>query len=383
MRRLVAIVVFMGCLVACGSTFNAPFSSGSLPNNLSVGGGSGKASARAESSNVASLSGPRNVGTQVWLVPVPAGDMLKLATNPELWPRARARVDVLSLYQLHAYHDPAFVCGKPCGPNVLQAFLDAVPGGFFRWINEQGIDLGIEAPAVKEWSCTEQLVRERNVAPSVIALDNISASGGRVSYISMDEPFTAGTNTTDGGVFGGCALPPPQVATMVKVYVDGVHERYPEVKVGLIEAYPHSTAGEIISYILELERVDVPVPYFHLDFDQPAVIRERRDARIAQSDVRRIREFCTARGIPFGVILTGLDGTSNEQFATDTWAMLRNVLPAVGVTEHTIFQSWADDPPGDPYSLKHIPDTVPESNETSHTGQLLRMLEYMGVKPVS
>ncbi len=382
MHRFFAAVASLWCLIACGSTFNAPFSSSSLPNSILVGDGSGKALTHTGLSNGASLSGPRNVGTQVWLVPVPAGDMLKLATNPELWPQARARVDVLSLYQLHAYHDSEFVCGTPCGPNVLRAFLDAVPGGYFRWVNEQGIELGMEAPAVKEWSCTEQLVRERNVAPSVIALDNISASGGRVSYISMDEPFAAGTAPVGRGR-GGCALPASQIATMVKVYADGVHERYPEVKIGLIEPYPYLTADEIISNILELERAGVPVPYFHLDYDQPAVIRERRDARAAQSEVRRIREFCAARDIPFGIILTALDGTSNEQFATDTWAMLRNVLPIVGVTEHTIFQSWAEDPPGDLNSLKHIPDTVPESNEVSHTGQLLRMLEFMGVKPAS
>lgn len=378
MRQGVAFVVLMGCLIACGSTFNAPFSSSSLPAGVSVGGGSGKASAHAGSSDAVPLSGPRNVGTQVWLVPVPAGDMLKLATNPEFWPRARARVDVLSLYQLHAYHDPAFVCGKPCGPNVLQAFLDAVPGGYFRWINEQGIKLAIEAPAVKEWSCTEQLVRERSVAPSVIALDNISASGGRVSYISMDDPFVAGV--ADPGEFsgvGGCNLPRDRVAAMVKVYVDGVHERYPEVQIGLIDAYPYSTAGEVITDILELERAKVPVPFFHLDFDLQRAVRESANWK---SDIQRIREFCAARRIPFGVIVWGSDGSSNGAYATGAMATLRMTYQAVGVTEHTITQSWAENPPGDINSPKQFPDTVPETQAGTHTWLVLQILQFMDIQ---
>ena len=86
MRQVAVIVAFMGCLVACGSTFNAPFSSGSLPNSVSVGGGSGKALTHTGLANGASLSGPRNVNPSV----VGAGacqHMLKLATNPELYPK--------------------------------------------------------------------------------------------------------------------------------------------------------------------------------------------------------------------------------------------------------------------------------------------------------
>ncbi len=333
---------------------------------------------------VACAEVPQSSPTQVWLAPVPAGDMIALATHPELWPQARARVDVLEFYQGSAYHDPKFVCGVPCGPNTFPALRDAVPGGFFRWMDEQGIELAMGSGAVKEWSCTERLLRERAIPITLTALKNVEESGGRISYITLDEPFAIGATTPKKSPFGpeitGCMLPVSEVAWLVAIYIRSVHERYPDVQVGLIEPYPHFTPDEIAALIDELRSSGVSVPFFHLDFDQPRAIREGLDMR---ADLQRIRSICAERSIPFGVSFTGGDGSSNEQFTVDTWAMVRNVFPILGITEHTVFQSFAESIPGDITSKKDKPDTVPETEETTHTGQLLRMLEFMSVPSVS
>jgi len=316
------------------------------------------------------------------MVPVPAGDLMKLAQQPELWPRAQKRVDVVSLYFLHGYHHEGFECGKPCGPNTYPNLVQAVPEGMFKWLSDRFI-LGFEGGSVKEFSCTAQ-----TLAPIVIhtnvAIANIKKAGGRLSYISLDEPFTSGTANEDRSPFGlpnwGCNLTPDQVAVLQKQFNDGVHAAHPEVQIGLIEPYPHFTPDEIMTNILALEAVGITLPYFHLDMDHPRAVREDKDWR---NDVARIREFCRAKGIPFGVILVGWDGRTNEQFAAGYWNVARASLQSIGVTEHTILQSWAEDPPGELNSLKHVPDTVPETSDVTHTGLLLRTLEFLRIAPAS
>jgi len=383
MKRVLAVAVIAA---ACGSqnTYNLPGSNLTAPSSVQFGGDGRPAPAVAPPAPTgvpeAPPAGFRNRDTQVWLVPAPAGDLQKLAQQPELWPRTQKRVDVVSLYFLHAYHHEGFVCGDPCGPNTYPNLVKAVPEGMFKWLSDRFV-LSFEAGSVKEFSCTAETL-EPVILYTNVAIANIKKAGGRLSYISLDEPFTAGTANEDRSPFGqpnwGCNLTPEQVAVLQKQFNDGIHARHPEVQIGLIEPYPHFTPDEIMTNILALEAAGITLPYFHLDFDQPRAAREDKDWR---SDIARIREFCRAKGIPFGVILVGWDGRTNEQYAAGYWGVARTTLQSVGVTEHTVLQSWAEDPPGQLNSLKHIPDTVPETSDVTHTGLLLRTLEFLGIAP--
>ncbi len=380
MKRVLAVMLV--CAAAgCGSEFNLPFSNANptLPSNINIGS-SERSGTSADKGEKVSGAGPRNIGTEVWLIPVPAGDLMKLAQRPELWPKAQKRVDVVSLYFLHAYHHEGFECGTPCGPNTYLNLMQAVPGGMYKWLSDR-FALAMEAGSVKSHACTAEQIE--NVAfHTVIAVGNIKKSGGRLSYISLDEPFASGVGTEERGPFGpgyvGCGLTPAQVAHLQFAFNRRVHADHPEVQIGFIEPYPHFSADEIMSFMLELEHAGVPIPYFHLDFDQPRAVREKKDWK---SDIIRMREFFRAKGIPFGTILVGWDGRTNEQYAAGYTAVVRTSMQAVGVTEHTVLQSWAEDPPGELNSLKHIPDTVPEANSVSHTGLLLWTLEFLGVRP--
>lgn len=365
-------------LAACGSQWNLPFSNANptLPSSININAPEKKD--RADADKGAPQPGaPRNQGTRVWLVPVPAGDLLRLAKEPALWEKARARVDVLSFYVLSAYDHPGFECGLPCGPNTYPALRDAVPGGMFKWVYDQGIQISIDVAAVKDFACTPEKMRDM-AAQATVAIRNVEATGARVSFLDLDEPFSSGTNPVNTPGFGGCALTVADTAQLLKLYIDEVHRQSPQVQVGLIEPYPHMSADMIMNAVLELERLGIRLPFLHIDMQLQQAVGERSDT---VKDLKRIREFCRARSIPFGVIIFGSDGRTNEGYSRDAWATMRTIVGAVGVTDETIFQSWAESEPGNLNCRKFIPETVPDSNPVTHTGQLLRMLEYMGVQP--
>src|SRR5512134_886940 len=163
MKNTMLAVVAAALAAGCGSEFNLPFSNANptLPSNITIGAPPERNRSQASDKptgheeNSPQLASPRNVGTRVWLVPVPAGDMLRMAKEPELWMKARARVDVFSFYELHAVSQPGWECGTPCGPNTFEAFRDVIPGGMFKWLHDQGIQLSLETGAVKSYACTE------------------------------------------------------------------------------------------------------------------------------------------------------------------------------------------------------------------------------------
>jgi hypothetical protein len=373
-------VILLTVLVAtCGSEWHMPGENITMPSSVGVGEtlhASDAATSPPAPTGVPETppAGARNRGTEVWFVPVPAGDMMRLAKEPELWPRAQKRVDVFSFYWLHGYDHPGFECGEPCGPNTYRSFLDVVPGGFYKWVADRFI-VALEAGSVKHYACTEEDVR-KSAKPVLRSIDNIIESGGRVDLLSLDEPFASGTNDPSTPGFGGCGLTPGEVAMLQMVFNEEIHARYPMIRIGLIEPYPKFSVDQLLSYLLELEHVGITIPFFHLDLHLQAAVGEQSDV---VSDVRRIHEFCRARNIPFGVIVFGSDGRTNDGYAADAWATARMMASSTGVTEHTVFQSWAEPVPGNLGGLKTVPDTVPETEPFTHTGLIIRILEFLQI----
>jgi len=361
MKR-VSVVLLMYVLISGGSEC-ALSSTGADPVMLQNG-------------NTGARYAPRNAGTQVWMVPVPAGDMQKLAQHPELWPNASRRLDVFSFYFLAAYHHPGFECGTPCGPNTYPNLVTAVPEGMFKWVADRYL-VGMEAGSVKSFSCTEQKIREEIGRYTNVAIDNMEKVGGRLDFITLAEPLLSGLAVPGAPFTGGCGLNIAEVARLQRVFNDTVHAQHPEVQIGLVEPYPFFGPDVLMSFVLELEHAGVRLPYLHLDMDLRGVVQDHVDVR---RDVQRLRDFCAARGIAFGMVVFGNDGSSNEEFSTDAWATARMIVSTGGVNDHTILQSWADH--GDPNGLKDRPDTVPETNGATHTGLLLSILEYMHIRPL-
>src|SRR5207237_10521832 len=122
------------------------------------------------------------------------------------------------------------------------------------------IETAIEVASVKEFYCTpDARGMNESIAATLASVRAVEAAGGSVSYLAMDEPFVSGR----ARVCGGPALEP--TADRVATYVRGVRSTFPAIKVGLIEAYPFSSADALES-IITLLNARRPAPAFlHMD----------------------------------------------------------------------------------------------------------------------
>jgi hypothetical protein len=305
---------------------------------------------------------------QVWLGPnVASRDFLRMFTNPEEWSEALGRVDVMEFIQWSITHAP----NPQSGPNTAEAFLGCVPGGAFRWLRDRGIDVALEGSSVKEWSCGDD--RHRAVDGMMETLDIIHDSGGVVKYIEMDEPFTAGMLPAPDG----CGYSLEQTADEVKVFVDAIHAKYPDIGIGVVEAYPHNSAATVVATVRAMQAAGVGLPFVHLDVDYYRVRREKSPLR---RDLPAIMEAARESGCRFGAVVWGETGSSNEAYARDAQNLARAIHKAIGLgdQDNLVFMSWSTEQVNG-QGPKTRPDNLPESSPTSHTGLLLQTLKKYGV----
>jgi len=266
-------------------------------------------------------------------------------TGAAQWAQARSRLRGVQFYQQSLRK----VC-PTCFPNTVDRLLNARPGGAFAWLTSQGIQIGVEAGAVKEHTCDgRELAR---VALTDMA--SIYASGGHVTFIAMDEPFTAGLPAQEVSLVGRCGITIDATVIQVKAFVDTVHQTYPAIRIGLIEPYPYFTADEIVTFIGALENAGVRLPFFRLDFD----LRHRRNTDTnTNADLKRLRNFLASRGIDFELIVTGYDGKTDAGAVASAMALAYEVSGAVGRPHGVVFQDWSSDRQGVGTSALNLPET--------------------------
>lgn len=299
--------------------------------------------------------------TQVWITPnVCSRDMLKLFSEPGKWVQARSKTNVFKFYPYHLGNGPSV-----CENNTLTNFINIVPGGAFRWLNKQNpkIEIAIEAASVKAWNCGGRMPDE-NVSSVSQAIRNIEASGGRVGYVAMDEPFTA--------VKSNCKQSSDITARQIKYYIDQLRIRHPGVSVGLIEAYPYLNTEEIEEGILAIKEAGANISFLHLD--------GHRHGALANNDVfgdlRRLKDFCHKENIDFGVIVWGDDGTSNQGFSNESIMTVATINAAIGAPDHIIFQSWES---SSGQTLLN-PDNLPENQPHTMTWIVNTGLALLGIR---
>jgi hypothetical protein len=103
----------------------------------------------------------------------------------------------------------------------------------FSKLKAWGIDIGIEAGAVKPENCSGDTLL--NVAED--AVENIQANGGTVRFIAMDEPFIGGQLTASGQ---NCNFTMQQSAAQTVNFVHGLHDKFVYLVIGDIRPYPFS-----------------------------------------------------------------------------------------------------------------------------------------------
>ena len=288
---------------------------------------------------------------RIWFCPSPGSiDFQRLFEHPDEWDAARQLVSVFKFYQQHTQTPaPSIV-----GPNTYDALTRV---NAFRMLAQWKKKIAIEAGSVKEFYCTPDASgMKESIANSVDSVKAVQNAGGTVSYIAMDEPFVSGR----ARVCGGPAQEP--TADRVATYVAGVRAAVPSVAIGLIEAYPFSSADQIESAVTLLQARNATPAFLHMDVDwhlagQTAFVR----------DMARLKAFAAAQKIPFGIIITGYNGNADPLYAVDAYGITELIARTFGTWEqmpdHLIVQSWAVTDTG----LLLTPANLDDARPFSHT----------------
>jgi hypothetical protein len=291
---------------------------------------------------------------RLWFCPGPGTlDMQQLFSKPADWPRSRQLLNVFKFYQQHTQMPPDPIVG----PNSYDALVRA---DAFRTLNRWGKKTAIEVGSVKDYYCTADATgMNQSIAASVASIRAIQTAGGSVTYLAQDEPFVSGR----AAICGGPALEP--TADRVGIYVVGVHAVFPEVRIGLIEAYPFSSADAIETILQLLKARNATPAFLHMDVDW-----HLSGSAPFVKDMARLKAVADASSIPFGIIITGYNGDADALYAIDVYGITELVVQTFPTWDQMpgqiIFQSWVESKNGS----RITPSNLPESTLYTHTGML-------------
>ncbi len=304
----------------------------------------------------------------VWFGPnFGSRDYAELFAKPEQWRLARGKTNVFKFDQQSVLENPCAICGD----NILHTFVNV---NAFRKLNDWGITTALTVGAVKEWGCTgTEEFRAANVA-----IQNVQANGGVVTFLDMDEPFMGGNYAPPGSK--RCGYTMEQTADATSRFIKQIKTAYPNLLVGDTEPYPLFSVAELEQWTLALEATGVTPAYLHLDVDMVWARERRLDVA---GDLRALSRFFQERRIPFGVIFIS-DWTaagSDRAYFDSTMAWVRTVNAAIGKPQHVIFNSWQAEPEDRENKRLHwVPINLPENASAiySHTRLLLEGLAVFG-----
>jgi hypothetical protein len=293
---------------------------------------------------------------RVWYVPNPGTvDLLRMFEHPEEWTRARQLINVFQFTQQHTFTSDAII-----GPNTYQALVrvDA-----FRKLTRWGKKTALGVGAVKEFYCTADASGMNAAIDGTLkAVAAVKAAGGAVYYLAMDEPFVSGRSKTCGGP----ALEP--TADRLRTYMTAVQSALPRVRIGLIEAYPFSSADDIERMLDLMVARGVSPAFLRMDVDWHALHEGE-----FQRDMRRLQASAHSRGLAFGIIITGYNGNADPLFAVDAYGIANLMLATFpdwkSMPDQIILDSWVQSSSG----LNITPSNLPEDRAYSGTNLLLNL----------
>ena len=237
-----------------------------------------------------------------------------LFEHPNEWSRTRSLVDALGYYD-----------------HIVNRFSDAELGSWLPEIQAWGLKFFLEVGALNEWCPTGQTCFDA-ARP---LWDRMIRLGARIDGFTMDEPFFKVRRFglgTDAHAFHEVA----QWITLVR-------KNCPNAEIGSIEPYPSLSRIDLEHWITGLNNrlatLGVPgIDFFSLDADW-----RRFPADGNWSDVKKLEDFCRARGVPFSLIYWG--ATANVSTLDAAWSravMLqgRNYAEVGGAPDEFDIQSW-------------------------------------------
>ena len=143
---------------------------------------------------------------------------------------------------------------------------------------------------------------------------------------------------------------------------------FPALRIGLIEAYPFSSADAIVQILQMMRERGVPPAFLHMDVDWHSLAPGD-----FERDMARLKSVCDRQGIPFGIIVVGYNGDADTLYALDA-AGIANLIADTFQTwdampQHIIFQSWVVSSTG----LSITPSNLPEGDLDTHTNLVFNL----------
>jgi hypothetical protein len=176
------------------------------------------------------------------------------------------------------------------------------------------------------------------------ASKRILSAGGRLDYLSMDEPVMWG-HVSPGNL---CALSIPDLATEAAARV-AVYQRYfPGIEVGLIDPvnsrFP-SLFRDILDFVDQLRSKGIVIAFFHADVAWDSNWR---------TQFEELATGLHARGIKVGVICDGdIDARSDVMWTDEAVHNCATASrdPRIAPVEQLVIQSWSR------YPSRILPET--------------------------
>jgi hypothetical protein len=166
------------------------------------------------------------------------------------------------------------------------------------------------------------------------------------------------------------------IISAVKLYVDTIHAKYPDIQVGEYVAYPHFSAAQIEQWIDALTSAGVAPAFEHLDIQYGLLMLPEKGlarARFA-TEMPALATYFKRRQIPFGVLIhaQGVMASSQQYFtlARQNARLIQSTLR--GFQPHLVFESWVVDPHG----RKIYPVNLPETGNYSMTYLIRAVLNF-------
>jgi len=297
--------------------------------------------------NATCAEAPRSKGRKpdVWMMPPsdPDGHCLReLFLHPEQWEETRSLINVLG-YAIQKLD-------KQYTDDELRQWLPMVG----KW----GLQLGLEAGAVKPWGPTGA----KTFAAQRPMWERFQALGGKVAALAMDEPLCC--------VRKDLKKPDEYAVEETAQFIALVRQAWPETRIGDVEPYPFFQRDELTAWIdalqAKLKQMNVRgLDFFRLDVDWNHFTIGNSIYQGNWPDVRKLEQACRQRKLPFSLIYWAADYNRLDRLhlADDaTWyvSIMRqgNDYAFVdGAPDEYVIESWV----GAPLSV------APETSEWTFT----------------
>jgi len=154
--------------------------------------------------------------------------------------------------------------------------------------------------------------------------------------------------------------------------MSAVARAHPALKIGLIEAYPFSSAEAIETMVQLMRARGVPPAFLHMDVDW-----HRLPPNEFARDMRRLQAFAGALNIPFGIIIVGYNGEADPLYTFDVGGLTGLIAETFqtweAMPQQIIFQSWVVTSTGQFIT----PSNLPEDRLYTHTNSVWELFRRL------